>query len=172
MFGNKNSVKTLFEGEINGIFVMNCVCHSLALCCSYACEQIPDEVENLIRGIYTYMKYSYKRQIHFVEFQNFIELKPHKLLQPSQTRWLSLLACVKRVNEQYPALKLYFQGENLIDQKARELYSMLCNPLNRLYLYFLEYCLPIINNLTLEFKRRSQKFIQFTLKWKLLIKLY
>lgn len=51
MFGCKNSVKTLFESEINGVFVMKCLCHSLALCCSYACEKIPDEVENLIRGV-------------------------------------------------------------------------------------------------------------------------
>lgn len=164
MFGCKNSVKTLFESEINGVFVMKCLCHSLALCCSYACEKIPDEVENLIRGIYTYMKYSYKRQKNFVEFQNFIESKPHKLLQPSQTRWLSLLACVKRVTEQFPALKLYFQGEHLIDQKAKELYSMICNPFNKLYLYFLEYCLPIMNNLTLEFQSEKPKIHSIYIK--------
>ncbi|XP_025203832.1 zinc finger protein 862-like [Melanaphis sacchari] len=110
MFGEHHSVKTLLENEVPSIFVIKCLCHSLALCASYACKKIPIEVEELMREIYTYMKYSYKRQTHFEEFQSFVEVKPHKLLQPSQTRWLSLYVCVKRVLEQWNALKLYFQG--------------------------------------------------------------
>jgi len=83
---------------------MKCLCHSLALCGSYACEKIPSDVEELLRDIYSYMKYSFKRQHEFQEFQHFVNTKSHKLLQPSQTRWLSLHACVKRINEQYATL--------------------------------------------------------------------
>lgn len=67
------------------------------------------------------------------------------------------MSCVKRVIEQYPALVLYFQGQYLIDNKANEIYSKLSDPLNKLYLYFLEYCLPILNNLTLEFQSQKPK---------------
>ncbi|KAF0730139.1 zinc finger protein 862-like, partial [Aphis craccivora] len=101
MFGKHHSVKSLLEKEVPQIFVIKCLCHSLALCASYACEKIPIGVEELIREIYTYMKYSYKRQANYKEFQCFVEVKPHKLLQPSQTRWLALLACVKRTDQIY-----------------------------------------------------------------------
>lgn len=36
MFGSRHSVKTLLENEIPELFVMKCVCHTLALCASYA----------------------------------------------------------------------------------------------------------------------------------------
>ncbi|XP_022161704.1 uncharacterized protein LOC111027613 [Myzus persicae] len=123
MFGINHSVKTLLENEVNGIFVMKCVCHSLALCASCAAEKIPNYVEDLVREVYVYMKYSFKRQTEFSEFQKFVETKPHKLLHPSQTRWLSLHSSVKRTIEQYQALKLYFQGQYLIDKKAEQIFS-------------------------------------------------
>lgn len=110
MFGSRHSVKTLLENEIPDIFVFKCVCHSLMLCASYAAEKIPDHVEDLVRDVYTYMKLSFKRQSKFQEFQVFCENKPHKLLQPCQTRWLSLHSCIRRVLEQYNALKLYFHN--------------------------------------------------------------
>lgn len=73
---------------------------SCFLCILCTCKKLPIEVEELIREIYTYMKYSYKRQTYFEEFQYFVEdveVKPNKLLQPSQTKWLSLFMCVKIV---------------------------------------------------------------------------
>ncbi|XP_039278769.1 uncharacterized protein LOC120350252 [Nilaparvata lugens] len=104
MMGAKQSLQSLLKQDVPNLFIMKCVCHSLALCASYACEKIPKDVDNLIRNIYNYFKSSPKRQNEFKEFQKFVEMKPHKLLRPCQTRWLSLLACVERVLEQYPAL--------------------------------------------------------------------
>lgn len=80
MFGQHHSVKTLLENDIFNLFVMKCICHSLALCASYACQKIPDKIEDTIRNIYTYMKYSFKCQLEFKEIQTFLEIKPHKLL--------------------------------------------------------------------------------------------
>lgn len=152
MFGSHHSVKTLLQNDIPNLFVMKCICHSLALCASYASNKLPDSVENLVRDVYTYFKYSFKRQTEFKEFQVFVELKPHKLLQPSQTRWLSLHLCVKRILEQYSALKLYFQGQHLLDNKANEIFSGLSKTTNQLYLYFLDFVLPILVKLNVEFQ--------------------
>lgn len=129
MFGIHHSVKTLLEDEVKGIFVMKCICHSLALCASYAAEKIPDDIEDFVREVYVYMKYSFKRQTEFSEFQAFVEAKPHKLLHPSQTRWLSLISSINRIIEQYQALKLYFQVHFLIDKKTEQIFSKLSNPL-------------------------------------------
>jgi len=108
MMGRNHSLQRLLKNDINELFVMKCVCHSLALCAEYGCRKLPDEVEMLIRNIYNYFNHSYKRQYEFKEFQHFFEVKPHKLLQLSCTRWLSLLMVVKRVLEQYVPLKSYF----------------------------------------------------------------
>jgi len=155
MFGINHSVKTLLENEVKGIFVMKCICHSLALCASYACEKIPNFFEDLVRELYVYMKYSFKRQTEFSEFQTFVESKPHKLLHPSQTRWLSLHASVKRTIEQYQALKLYFQGQYLIDKKAEQIFSKLSNKFTILYLHFLDFVLPMLTKLNLLFQSQS-----------------
>jgi len=111
MFGSKHSVKVLFEKDIPYLYSMKCICHSLALVASYATKKIPDSVEKIVREIYTYFMYSFKRQNEYKQFQTFCELRPHTILKPCQTRWLSLHSCIKRLLEQLNALKLYFQGE-------------------------------------------------------------
>jgi len=68
--------------------MMKCVCHSLALCASHTAEKLPDTVEDMVKDICIYMKYSFKRQSQYKEFQIFVDTKPHKILQMCQTRWL------------------------------------------------------------------------------------
>ncbi|XP_050065788.1 E3 SUMO-protein ligase KIAA1586-like isoform X3 [Aphis gossypii] len=99
MMGKSHSLQSFLKNDIQELFVMKCVCHSLALCAEYVCRKLPDEVETLIRNIYNFFNHSYKRQYEFKEFQHFFEVNPHKLLQLSCTRWLSLLMVVKRVLE-------------------------------------------------------------------------
>ena len=41
------------------------------------------------------------------EFQRFLELKPHQILRPSETRWLSLQQVVNRIIEQCPDYVFY-----------------------------------------------------------------
>ncbi|KAE9522707.1 hypothetical protein AGLY_016890 [Aphis glycines] len=155
MFGCKHSVKTLLEEEVSGIFLIKCTCHSMELRASYAAEKLPNTVEDLIRDIYTYMELSSKRQSEYKEFQVFVDAKPQKFLQASQTRWLSLHSCVKRILEQYKALKLYFEDEHLIDNKASNIHSVLSNPFTELYLNFLDFSLPILTNVNLAFQSES-----------------
>lgn len=90
MMGKYNGVQAKLR-EINpNIFVMGCICHSLHLCASAAAEKLPKQIEDFVRDIYNYLNCSSKRIGEFKEFQEYVRLKPHKLLRPSQTRWLSL----------------------------------------------------------------------------------
>lgn len=102
---------------------LRCVCHSFHLVASSATEILPNDIEALARDVYTYFNCSFKRITGFNEFQNYLNLKPHKMLHPSQTRWLSLGIVVKRILEQYHALLLYFTGtfleENVTDDNAK-----------------------------------------------------
>lgn len=159
MMGDHNSLKTLLTTDIPDIYVFKCLYHSLALCASYACAKLPCEIEEFVRNIYTYFQYSFKRQSEFKSFQEFVEVKPHKLLKPSQTRWLSILSVVERVLEQYNALQLYFQFEflDLENVSCKNIYATFSDPTNKLYLEFLEYTLPILVNLNLEFQAEGLK---------------
>ncbi|KAB0789969.1 hypothetical protein PPYR_15745, partial [Photinus pyralis] len=99
MVGAHHSVMSKLKRDIPHIFLFKCICHSFALCASNACLKLPRAVEDCVRNIYNYVANSPKRIEALKEFQNFTQTKIHKILHPSQTRWLSL--------EQYNALKLF-----------------------------------------------------------------
>lgn len=45
----------------NALFVQGCVCHSIALCASNACTELPNSIEEVARRIYSYIMNSNKR---------------------------------------------------------------------------------------------------------------
>lgn len=144
MMGVNNSVASRFRQQCPGIFIMKCVCHSAHLCASEACKSLPRRCEDLAREIFNHFKCSSKRQSELVQFQAFLDLKPHKILHPSQTRWLSLVAVVSRLLEQWDALKMYFTdiwlSEKLVS--AELIFNSLHNPFMKAYYLFLEWILP------------------------------
>lgn len=93
---------------VPNIFVLKCICHSFALCASNACCKLPHFIETVTRDIHNYFANSPKRISEFKAFQDFCNVKAHKILHPAQTRWLSLLSVVERILEQYNALVLFF----------------------------------------------------------------
>lgn len=159
MMGIHNSLSTKLKADIPDLFLMKCVCHTFSLCANYACSKILDAVEQLCRELHTYLQYSFKRQTEFCEFQEFVKVKPHKILQLSQTRWLSLLSVVKRIIEQYDALKLYFTQEALAQKivSAQNILNKLHDPSVKLYLYFLEFVLPFFVDLNVEMQSETVK---------------
>ena len=86
MFGEHNSIASRLREENPHIFLMKCICHSAHLCASHACEKLPRNVEELLRDIYNYFAHSAKRQSQYAVVQHFIDIEPHKILRPSQTR--------------------------------------------------------------------------------------
>nr|CAI5822412.1 unnamed protein product [Callosobruchus analis] len=128
---------------------MKCICHSFHLSASYACEKLPQEVEQLCRDIYNYFSNSPKRSGELREFQEYVNVSPLKMLHPAATR-LSLEAVVKRLLSQLNALRLYFidQSSQNINQ-ATSILHFLKAPETKLYLEFLLYVLPFFTKLNL-----------------------
>lgn len=158
MMGNNHSLKSLLINYIPQLFVLKCVYHSLALCAEYACRKLPDEIEKMLRDIYTYFSHSFKRQHEFEQFQHFFDVKHHKLLQLSCTRWLSLLMVVRRVLQQYVPLCSYFQLQHFDGiSNSQVISNALDNPVNKMYLEFLEFILPTLVDLNLEFQAETPK---------------
>lgn len=108
MQGNRIGVQARFKEILPNIYTLDCVCHSVHLCASAAARILPSQIEDFIRDVYHYFSNSSKRIDQFNECQIFCKLKPHKLLHPAQTRWLSLQAAVDRVLENWDPLILFF----------------------------------------------------------------
>jgi hypothetical protein len=159
MMGNLNGVKARFQNIIPNIFVIGCLSHSLHLCASKACASLPNQIEEMARGIFNYFAHSAKRQHDFKEFQNFVNAEPHKMLRPCQTRWLSLQAVVNRILEQWVPLTLYFQSESLIENifGANTILDNLNNIVYKLYFNFLQHILNIVSKMNLEFQSESPR---------------
>lgn len=159
MMGVNNSFSSRLKQNFPGIMILKCICHSLHICASKACEKLPRMCEDLARDVHAYFKNSSKRQCQFTEFQIFCNAKPHRILRPSQTRWLSLLSVVNRIVEQWDALKLFFnsQWQEHKTLASEHINIALNNPLIKLYYLFLRWVLPKIVQLNELFQ--SEKVI-------------
>lgn len=154
MMGNYKGLKAKLQQVSPNLFVLGCICHSLHLCCSSACLKLPKVVEDLCRDIYNYICHSPKRMNEFKQFQEFVNIQPHRILRPSQTRWLSLQCVVDRILEQWDAHVLYFQGAALEDhlESAEKIYGALLNPVYKIYFSFLSHILPVVTKMNKEFQ--------------------
>ncbi|KAH8027920.1 hypothetical protein HPB51_011150 [Rhipicephalus microplus] len=140
MMDAHHSVASMLQAQIPGIFILKCICHFFHLCASYACKTLPRGVEDLARDVYNYFL-SPKQTSAYQEVQRLAEVKSHKLLHPSQTRWLSLQVVVTRLLEQMLALISFFKKAATEDRvlAAEAILEKLSNPSTKLYLEFLEY---------------------------------
>ncbi|KAJ8954327.1 hypothetical protein NQ314_007131 [Rhamnusium bicolor] len=159
MMGNKNGLKVLFEDLNPNIITNGCTCHSFHLCSSYACEKLPRSIEQFSRDIYNYFSNSSKRCMELKECEVFANERPHAMLCPSQTRWLSLQSVINRILEHWASLELFFTRAAIEDNisSAQNILSALHNPVYKLYFYFLSYVLDIMNRLNLEFQSEIPK---------------
>ncbi|XP_064091606.1 uncharacterized protein LOC135205173 [Macrobrachium nipponense] len=155
IMGGNNSISSSFREEFPGIAIFKCICHSVHLCASEAVKYLPRHCEDLVRNIYTHFAHSAKRKHELKLAQTFLDLKPHKILHPCATRWLSLHAAVERVVEQWSALKLYFSKIEA-QQRLKSIEFIVQNlrdPSVFLYLNFLNFILPKFSRLNLMFQQ-------------------
>ena len=117
-----NSLMTKIRTENPNLYVLKCYCHTIHLVACQACSPLSATAEQLIHDIYNYFKMSPNRKSSLEEIQLFWNCEPHKMLKPSQTRWLLLRQCIKRVREQWLPLLNFFLAEIIIKNK----FIMLC----------------------------------------------
>ena len=124
---------------------------------SKACLKLPNELEDLARGIYFYLSNSPKRLTGLTEckeFQKFTDSNPRKILHVSCTRWLCLEQVVNRILDQWNALTLFFTSASLEDnvKSAALILEQLQKVRNRMYYFFLSFILTMVNKLNIEFQ--------------------
>ncbi|KAG5870686.1 hypothetical protein JTB14_003884 [Gonioctena quinquepunctata] len=148
MVGKHNSIFSNLKRDLSEILCVRCSCHMIHLASSTACLQFPRSVEDVVRNIGAHFSRSYSRQCKFIEFQQFFRLDIHKILMPSNTRWLSSEQCVKRILEQYDPLSAYFRLALLEDpsKTTETIVKTLENKYTLIYLQFMSYILEILND--------------------------
>ena len=141
MFGKHHSVSQMLVRDQPWILPVKCSCHMIHLCASHASLKLPKSVEDLCRNVYAHFSLSSQQCEAFQEFQKFLNLEEHKILKAGQTRWLSIKTAVKRILEQYSALKLYFQGLVLEDpiHTNDSILKSLSNKFTYAYLQFMDF---------------------------------
>ncbi|CAK1591017.1 unnamed protein product [Parnassius mnemosyne] len=172
MMGAQNSVASRLRSALPGIQIIKCICHSMHLCANEACKEIPRRCEDLVRNVYAFFKHSAKRQAEYVEFQIFMNTKVHKLLHPSQTRWLSLLSVVNRLLEQWDSLKLFFAQKWLEERTvaAELIFRELHDDFVKLYILFLQWILPKFVKLNEYFQGSDARLVELDDNMKFLYK--
>ena len=111
MQGANNSFLTRMKAKVPNLYILKCYCHSFHLVASHVCQTLSKTAEQLIHDVYNYFANSPKRKKSLGEFQHFVDVEPHKILNPCQTRWLSVATCVSRLLQQWQALELFFTAE-------------------------------------------------------------
>jgi hypothetical protein len=162
MVGKNNSFYTYLLKDVPHLVLLKCICHSAAIIASKACSVLPSELEELMRGIYTYISSSSKRCAQLVEIQDYFNMKHYKVLKLSGTRWLSVHQCVVRTLTNWDALKNFFTIAVFEDNltSATTILQLLNDCKVKSYLYFLKYALDYINSFNALYQS-SKILIQF-----------
>lgn len=148
--GKNHSLFTLLKADLPHLQLLKCVCHSLSLCVSKACTELPSCLEYLLRETRNWFAHS---PLRMKVYQNLFETindgkKPLKLTQLSATRWLAFYTAVNTNINQWLELKTHFNMVKSSEERcytARELAAMYNDDTNLLYLLFL--C-PILKEVT------------------------
>ena len=116
MVGERSGFKKLLKHDISSVFIMGCICHSMALCASHTVNVLPSYLETFLKDVSSYFSRSSKRKRDFMAIQQVARAVPHKMVKLSQSRWLSREKVISTVIEQYDALNLYFEKECKTDK--------------------------------------------------------
>ena len=143
MTGINNGVYAKLKKDIPRLILIRCVCHSLQLAVSHAAaECLPRNIEFLVRETYNWFSHSAIRQAKYRELYACINdgLIPLKLVQVSQTRWMSIEGAISRIMQQWIELKAHFEVTKFSEKcyTTDMLHSVYSDQRNYLYLLFLK----------------------------------
>ena len=99
MFGVNNSVATKFKKDTLNLFTMKFICHSLVRAVSYAVQELPHEIEELLSDTFCYLKHSSNRRIALGKIQVLNNIPERQLKKCIKVRWLSFNSTVTRFIE-------------------------------------------------------------------------
>ncbi|XP_018400832.1 PREDICTED: uncharacterized protein LOC108778209 [Cyphomyrmex costatus] len=110
MISVENDFFKFFKDKMPIVQLIKCSCHSLHLCLSKAAEQLPADLEFLVRESRNWFANIPLRRIQYESLYSAINKgdMPLKLVQLVKTRWLAWSKAINVLVEQWLELKTYF----------------------------------------------------------------
>jgi hypothetical protein len=153
-----NSVLSRIRDKQPKVFSLGCLCHLANLCSAAALKTLPISVDNLLIDMFYHFKYGAKKWEQFSEIQaEFEDVRPLRILKHSTTRWLSLLRCLKRLLDQWPALHSYFDRQAEVEpcnDRVQRVATSLKSLEVKLICRFVLFALQPMNKFTVVFQTR------------------
>lgn len=109
-FGKHHSVFKLLKLKNENMVKANCSNHVLHNATKYATDRLDVDIENIVLKIFNHFSVSAKRRDELKSFFDFVDLEWSEIVRHVPTRWLSLTPAVKRLLQNWPAIKSYFQS--------------------------------------------------------------
>ncbi|KYN02975.1 Zinc finger MYM-type protein 1 [Cyphomyrmex costatus] len=167
MIDVENGFFKFFKDKVPTVQLIKCSCHSLHLCLSKAAEQLPADLEFLVRESRNWFANSPLRRIQYESLYSAINKgdMPLKLVQLVKTRWLAWSKAINVLIEQWLELKTHFNihirslnpsDKCTVGRKLRELYN---DETNYLYLLFIKPITNEFNRINLKFQLNSTEVI-------------
>lgn len=154
--GIHNSVFSRLKAIVPNMVLNKCICHSMHLCAEKAVEELPSNLEFMLRESFNWFSNSPKRRFEYAKIFNTINMnegiKLKNLIQLAPTRWLSRYKSVNRILEQFLELKTHFATVDQKDTTARLLNQMFHDSTLHLYFVFLRPILKELNSINLMFQ--------------------
>ncbi|CAD6216933.1 GSCOCG00011369001-RA-CDS [Cotesia congregata] len=81
------------------LILFKCICHSIHLVCSHASEELPSNIDYMLRETFNWFKRSALQRKKYLDIYNTINDggDPLQLVQLSGTRWLARGQAVARI---------------------------------------------------------------------------
>ncbi len=157
MEGARSGVQKLIKREKTHLYDAGCICHLADLCVKAGMAALPVDIDLLFIDIYYYFQHSSKRNQQFFDmWHSFYINEPKVLLKHCQTRWLSLLRCIRRYLDLFDGLLSYFRSCDDQTAKVVSITERLENPLTKPILHFLNHVLPSIDRFNRSFPKSNE----------------
>ncbi|KAI5700160.1 hypothetical protein M8J75_015068 [Diaphorina citri] len=136
------------------LYISGCVHHSFQYCVSDASSKLPHSYEKLCHDIYDYMQYRPPQVAGFEQIYPLFDIETQESVKLSNTSWLSRSEVVTKFVDHWDTLISYFSicAANEQDSKAHQILIVLTDPMCKLVLLFLNFFLPTVDDLNLEFQ--------------------
>ncbi|OAF63708.1 hypothetical protein A3Q56_08587, partial [Intoshia linei] len=138
--GINNSLYTKLKENNTNLILLKCICHFLNLCCLRAFDDLPIDIDSIIRNTYSFFHRSSLRTSEYANLFKLVHRRyPYKFI-PISTRWLVRGKAINVIITQWSTLKDYFKLciSNRSNFSVAENLVSLYNHMNFAYLLFLK----------------------------------
>lgn len=151
LLGGNDGFPDHLVNEFPNVFILGCVCHSIALCSRIASKHLSPWLESFFEEFSTYFSGCTKVPSQFHVLQEIVQSLKRKPSTMSLTEWVSRHSVISEILEKWDTLQLYFEDE----ATASEVTEKMNAPGIKHMLVFLNYVLGKVDKMNAEFQSKG-----------------